>query len=153
AQSSWAQPLSSGGGYTDTGPAVYSSIPGPYSAFNTGIFSNFDDYTASPNANFRMDGFRFVGGISVSGGSLDFIFKDTTDTTTIAAFSVAFGTNVGDFIWTITFGVNGANDPLVNGAGILHIQSTGGLAANAGRWFLTSTAPVPGSNSLAVGTT
>ena len=149
AQTSWAAPIShQGSGNADTGPAVYSSIPGPYAALAAGQFAQDDDYTTNlpPNTTFTCDGFRFVGGISVANSKLDFFFLKSDNTTINTAFQINFGTNVGDFIWTITFG---SADPTLTSSGFCQIQTDG--PNDAGRWFFTSTPANPGTNSFTTG--
>jgi len=139
-----ARPLDS----TDAtrGVPVYSSIPGPYSALVAGAFAHRDDYQsvhpATGSGNFQMDAMRFVGGVTAVGGILDFFFLDATGSTIISSFGVAFP-SAGDFIWTITVGSLPVG---VNGQ--LQIQSRTGTT---GRWFATSTAAAPGSNSFTFG--
>ncbi len=141
-----ARPLDS----TDAtrGAPMYSSIPGPYSAFTAGAFAHRDDYQsvhpATGSGNFQMDAMRFVGGVTAVGGILDFFFLDATGTTVISSFGVTFP-SAGDFIWTITM----TGGPLPVGVnGQLQIQSRTGTS---GRWFMTTTAAAPGTNSLTFG--
>ncbi len=123
---------------------LYSSIPGPYSAFAVGSFASNDDYTTTTGGagQFECDQLRFVGGVAQVGGVLDFFFLDSTGTNVISSFGVALP-SAGDFIWTIT-GVASMADH----TGRLQIQTRG---ATTGRWFMTTTAPGAGSNSLATG--
>jgi hypothetical protein len=137
---------SQGGSPQDTGPAVYSSVPGPYAAPAASSFVANDDYTTSQPANstFLLDGFKFVGGVTAAGMQLDFFFLDNTNTV-VSSFGLAFPQS-GNFVWTITFGTA---DPTVPAGGSLQVQAH--TATDTGQWFLTTTAASPGSNSFSVG--
>lgn len=129
---------------------VYLGIAGPYAAFApaSGVLG-FDDYASTAaNATFNLVRFQFVGGVRFSGNvapinrALQFEFYDP-DANLVNTFAVAFPAS-GDFIWTITFGT------------LLQVPSDGFVQArtlgnSTGRWFLTSSRPVVGSNSFAVG--
>ena len=123
---------------------LYSSIPGPYSAFGVASFASNDDYTTTTGGagQFECDQLRFVGGVGQVGGILDFFFLDSTGTNVISSFGVTLG-SAGDFIWTIT-----NIGELADHTGRLQIQTRG---STTGRWFMTTTAPSAGSNSLTTG--
>lgn len=130
---------------TPAGTPVYAGIPGPYTAYAVGAFAENDDYQTGGAGNFQCDVVKFVGGVSAVGGTLDFFFLDSTGVNVISSFAVALP-SAGDFIWTITLtpgpGFTAAHD------GRLHIQTRLGTT---GRWFMTTSAPTTGTNSLAVG--
>lgn len=129
------------------GTPVYSSIPGPYSAFAAAAFAGKDDYVTNlgGTGNFTADAFKFVGGVTAVGGILDIFFLDAAGTGVISSFGVALPT-AGDFIWTIT--LNGTSGLPAAKAGQVQIQTR---TPSLGRWFLTSTAAAPGTNSFASG--
>lgn len=131
---------------SDRGAPVYSSIPGGYSAYAAGAFAKIDDYQsihpATGSGNFKMDAWKFVGGVTAIGGILDFFFLDNSNNV-ISSFGVTLNT-AGDFIWTITPTIPA--NVAVNGR--LQIQNRTGTS---GRWFMTTTAPFPGTNSLTFG--
>ncbi|MDW8209077.1 MAG: PEP-CTERM sorting domain-containing protein [Chloroherpetonaceae bacterium] len=129
---------------------VYLGIAGPYAAFApaSGVLG-FDDYDSiAPTPTFNLTRFQFVGGVRFSGNvaplnrALQFEFYDS-GANLINTFVVAFPTS-GDFIWTITFGT------------LLSVPSDGFVQArtlgnSTGRWFLTTSPPVVGSNNFSVG--
>ena len=125
------------------GVPVYSSIPGPYSAFAAGQFASRDDYVSNQGGStFNMDALRFAGGVTTAGMQLDFFLLDSA-TNVVSSFGVTLPQG-GDFIWTITVGSLPAAT-----AGFLQIQTHS--ATDSGRWFLTTTAAAPGSNSFSTG--
>jgi hypothetical protein len=132
------------------GTPVYSSIPGPYAAFASGTFATRDDYqTTIPGGfatRFTMDQFKFVGGVSAVGGILDFFILEHNTNNVMASFGVQLG-QAGDFIWTITLN-GGAGIGNIPAAGDVQIQTRG---TTTGRWFMTTTAPLPGSNDNTFG--
>lgn len=114
---------------------LYSSIPGPYSAFGVASFASNDDYTTTTGGagQFECDQLRFVGGVGQVGGILDFFFLDSTGTKRdLLVWRYAW--NAGDFIWTIT-----NIGELADHTGRLQIQTRG---STTGRWFMTTTAPM-----------
>lgn len=133
-------------GATSRGTPVYSSMAGPFSALAAGTFVHRDDYVsvhpATGSGNFIMDVFQFAGGVTAVGGILDIFFLDA-GLNVVSSFGVSLPT-AGDFLWTITPTVPA---PVAVG-GFMQIQSRTG---SAGRWFATSTAALPGSNSFASG--
>ncbi|MCW5769400.1 MAG: hypothetical protein KIT19_12025 [Phycisphaeraceae bacterium] len=133
-------------GAVSRGTPVYSSMLGPFSAFAAGSFAHIDDYQsvhpATASGNFKMDAWRFAGGVTAVNGILDFFFLDNSNNI-ISSFGVALP-SAGDFLWTITPTIPA--DVAVNGR--LQIQSRTGTT---GRWYMTTTAPVPGTNSLTFG--
>lgn len=133
-------------GATSRGTPVYSSMVGPFSALAAGAFAHRDDYVSihppTGSGNFIMDAFKFAGGVTAVGGILDFFFLDA-GLNVVSSFGVTLP-SAGDFLWTITPTVPA---PAAVG-GFLQIQSRTGTT---GRWFATSTAAAPGSNSFASG--
>ena len=131
---------------TNRGAPMYSSIPGPYSALAASAFAHRDDYVsihpATSSGTFLMDAWRFVGGVTAVGMTLDFFFLDA-GLNIVSSFGVPLS-SAGNFIWTITPTVPA---PVANG-GFLQIQVRAG---STGQWFATSTAAAPGSNSFASG--
>lgn len=130
---------------------VYVGHVGPYSAFATGSFDQWDDYqanlTGTPYENmsqFNVEQMVFVGGVTAVNGILDFEFRDSTNTNVVTPFSVQFPA-AGDFIWTITFGPGIIADQ----NGVLRIASRQGTT---GRWFFTTSLPTVGTNDVTVGT-
>jgi hypothetical protein len=124
------------------GTPLYSSIPGPYSAFSAAAFAFVDDYQTGGVGTFQVDAMKFVGGVTAAGGILDFFLLDNANNV-VSSFGVALP-QAGNFIWTITLNtpVNAAHN------GRLQIQTRG---ATTGQWFMTSTAPSVGTNSVAFG--
>jgi hypothetical protein len=140
-----AEPIGIGGG-ADLGAPQYSSIPGPYTPPATASFAHRDDYTSIAAGNFELDGLRFVGGVTTAGMKLDFIFLDNAAIpNVVTGFTITFPQG-GNFIWTISFGLP---DPVVPNVGHLQVQTS--TATDTGRWYFTSTAAAPGSNSFAAG--
>ena len=145
--------LGSGAAIQDVPTVVYSGVPGPYSAFAsaTGV-CGFDDYHASVSTSvFKLDSLKFVGGTAAVNGRIDFQFFDSS-----ANYVGGFFSNLpsaGDFIWTIN-GLSGLNLNIPKD-GILQIVAGAGSGTGsgvAGRWFLTTTAPTIGTNSVTYGT-
>lgn len=132
------------------GTSVYSSLAGPYSAYALGAFANRDDYQTSIaggfGTRFTMDTFKFVGGVGAVGDVLDFFFIEPGTNNVMASFGVQFS-QAGDFIWTITLGA-GAGIGNIPASGDIQIQSRGSAT---GRWFMTTTAPITGTNDSAFG--
>lgn len=130
---------------------VYVGQAGPYAAFAAGAFAQNDDYQANlantpylALPQFQVAKVIFVGGVTAVGGTLDFFFLDAPGTTVVDSFAVSLP-SAGDFIWTITLSPGIYAD--TNGR--LQIQNRTG---SSGRWWFTSTAPIEGTNSFAVGT-
>jgi MYXO-CTERM domain-containing protein len=140
-------------GYTEraTPAVVYSSLPGPYSAFAAATGpAGFDDYTTTqPAEAMRVASLKFVGGVTTVGGGMTFNFYDS-GATLYSTASLALP-SAGDFIWTITFGPgNGSTSTFaVPTNGFMEIIVAAGTT---GRWFFTPTAPTVGGNNIAVGT-
>jgi hypothetical protein len=133
------------------GPTVFSSVPGPYSAFGvaTGVAS-FDDYVSTQGAAFNLAQFQFVGGVAQAGGGITVAFFDTASNP-VNSFHTTLP-SAGDFIWTITLGAQadgGDSTFSINPAGFVQITID---AANTGRWFFTSTLPATGSDDVTIGT-
>ncbi len=131
---------------TSRGAPVYSSIPGPYSALATSAFAYRDDYAsihpATTSGNFMMDAWKFVGGVTTAGMTLDFFFLDSA-LNVVSSFGVPLSSG-GNFIWTITPTVPAP--VAING--FLQIQVRTG---STGQWFATAVPASPGSNSFTSG--
>lgn len=140
------------GGYAGRTTSVYDSIPGPYSAFGRAAGqAGIDDYgTAVTDPTMLLAQFKFVGGVNTAGQGLRVNFYDSTNT--LSNFFTATLPSGGDFIWTITLGLqpDGSDSTFAvpnNGSVEIVIN-----ADSTGRWFLTSTAPSVGTNDITVGT-
>lgn len=130
--------------------AVYSGIPGPYSAFAAATGPvGFDDYASTVAGPFNLAQFKFVGGVTTVGGQLTVQFFDSAQTQ-VNSFNITLP-QAGNFIWTITLGAapDGSDSTFgVNGAGFVQISAA---TATTGQWFFTTTAPTIGTNDVAVG--
>jgi hypothetical protein len=124
---------------------VYSSVPGPYGALAAASFSHRDDYASTATGAggiFPLHSIRFVGGVEVVGGILDFFLLDSNEQT-VSSFGVQFP-NAGNFIWTITL-----TNPLpAANSGFFQVQTRD---LTTGQWFATVTPANPGSNSFSSG--
>lgn len=131
---------------------VYNSQAGPYSAFAAaGGVIGFDDYTSTASgATTTLASLVFVGGVTNAGQSVSFQFLNPDNTLAADSGPLALPQG-GNFIWTITFGAlpDGSDSTFaIPTAGILQITvGTGGT----GRWFLTPTAPIVGTNNVGFG--
>ncbi len=129
----------------NTPTVVYSNIPGPYSAFaaRTGALG-FDDYDSTWDAPFTLKGFRFVGGVTAPGGTLNFSFFDSASVF-VGGFNSTFAA-AGNSIYSFT-GLESLNIVLPD-AGVVQITATG---QTLGQWFLSAPAPTVGANSPTFG--
>ncbi|MFA6045849.1 MAG: PEP-CTERM sorting domain-containing protein [Phycisphaerales bacterium] len=148
--------IGSSAGYQARVNPVYTGQAGPYSAFAaaTGAIG-FDDYGATTgDSSTVLASLVFVGGVSVAGDTIDLQFY-TPSGNLFNSTALALP-QAGNFIWTITFGAqpDGSDSTFVvptNGILQLVASSTSGTTAGTGRWFLTGTAPVLGTNNAAFG--
>lgn len=132
---------------------VFSAIPGPYQAFAAGTGAlGFDDYDSTlAGGQAYLQSFRFVGGVTVAGGTIQVQFFDT-GANLINSFNVTLPT-AGNSIWSIGLeSVANAKDStfLIPEAGFVQINALGGAL---GQWFLSTTVPSVGTSSLALGDT
>lgn len=131
---------------------VFSAMDGPYVAFPVATGNaGFDDYQSTyTDAPFMLlQSFRFVGGVTTVGGSVTFSFFDS-DENLHDSFSVALPLT-GDRIWTIGFeSAPGLKDSDFGIPASGYVQMTVD-AATTGRWFLSETAPLIGTESRAPG--
>jgi hypothetical protein len=128
---------------------VYDSASGPYFSFNasSGILGTDDYATTEPGSDFLLTQFRFVGGVTVANGTLQFQFQDALGTP-VTTFSVSF-VDPGNFIYDVPASFfPGGNALVIPTSGRLQISTVG---ATQGQWFLTQSAPVVGTNSTAFG--
>ena len=133
-----APPLDSAdAGRGELDPSFYSAIDGPYTAFAaaTGTIG-FDDYGTDVEDDILLTSFRFVGGVAEVDGTMSFQFFDS-DENLVDSFGVTLPQG-GNFIWTITLNSE-AIVPAVVGDEF------------TGQWFLGTTAPIIGTNDLAIG--
>ena len=126
-----------------TTTSIYSNIDAPsgYVAFPAGNgVLGADDYVSTGSGTQALESLRFVGGVELDGGTLNFEFFNAAGDTLVDAFSVALPSG-GNFIWTITLG--GAIN--VDAAGILQISTD---STSTGQWFLSSDGPTVGSEDV-----
>lgn len=125
----------------------YSGIPGPYAAFAaSGGVLGFDDYKTTLTGQgplMSLSAMRFVGGVQVAGGILDFEFYNTS-AVYVGGFAAQLPSGGSNSIWTITL----STPVTVPTEGYLQIRARTGTT---GRWWLTTTAPTIGTNAFGVG--
>lgn len=150
--------IGSSAGYEARVNQVYNGQAGTpgYSAFGaaTGAIG-FDDYSATTGASSTvLASLVFVGGVVNAGDTITAEFyTQSGNLFNSASFTLP---SAGNFIWTLSLGatVDGSDSTFViptNGILQLVASSTSGTTAGTGRWFLTSAAPILGTNVVGFG--
>jgi MYXO-CTERM domain-containing protein len=147
------------GGYDQrsTVTTVHSAMTGPFAAFPSAPGAlGFEDYDSiEPGNTFPLAQFAFVGSL-VNAGTVRGNFY-TAAAVLANSFDVNLPASTGT-IYTVTLGANNGKDstfivPSFGFVELVTVPSAPGVAAAAGRWFLSPSAPTIGTQSAAVGST
>jgi hypothetical protein len=130
---------------------VYDGIAGPYAAFAAagGVLGADDYVTTTAGPDFLMAQFLFVGGVTNVGETIRVNFLDT-DENLVNFFTVALPVGGSTSLWTITLGagVGGIESTFaVPSAGFVSIET---VDTATGRFWLTQTLPIIGTNDINV---
>jgi len=141
---SWAE-IGSDNASFNPPAVVYSSIPGPYSAFPADVALGTANYTSTmAGASETLTQLRFVGGVTLANTALSFTFFDSA-AVELSSFTVTLPQG-GNFIWTITLEESDGIDVAQIGS-----MTISGVEGATGRWFLTSTPASVGSQTIVTG--